>query len=107
MTSTQVTAATSELLARLGRLEERINDIFLAVEKLAVRDAEFDASLRSISEHFSLALAAQAEDFRKSLMELTANPAAQGVHKSSRMAVISRLQSLMACGRSMLFGRPY
>ena len=106
MASASVSAATNDLVARLARLEERMNDVFVAVEKLAIRDAEFDASLRSISEHFSLALAAQAEEFRKSLVALTANPAVDEARNSSLVPTIRRLRDLFALGWSVLLRQP-
>lgn len=106
MTGTQVSAEASELIARLMRLEERMNDVFMAVEKLAIRDAEFDASLRSISEQFSLALAAQAEDFRQSLMALTVNPGVHDVRKPSWTPVITFLRKRLTFVRSIFLRRP-
>jgi seryl-tRNA synthetase len=69
--SPQGVGATDEVVERLIRLEEQMRHIVFAVEKLASRDAELDASFRATSDRFTAALAAQAEVFRESLKEVT------------------------------------
>jgi hypothetical protein len=45
--------------------------VVAAVDRLANRDVELDTSLRTMSDHFTASLAAQAEIFRTSLEETT------------------------------------
>lgn len=60
-----------EVVERLARLEEQMRHVVNAVERLANRDTELDASLRAISDRFNDSLAAQAELFRASLRDVT------------------------------------
>jgi hypothetical protein len=62
---------SDEIIVRLTRLEEQMRYVVTAVEKLASRDAELDASSRAMNERFSMALASQADTFRASLQEVT------------------------------------
>lgn len=60
-----------EVVERLARLEEQMRHVVNAVERLANRDTELDASLRMISDRFNDSLAAQTELFRASLRDVT------------------------------------
>src|SRR5947209_1973887 len=62
--------ASDEVIVRLARLEEQMRHIVHAVEKLANRDAELDASLRAMSDRFTAALADQGETFRESVRQV-------------------------------------
>ena len=64
-------AMTDEVVERLARLEEQMRYVVSAVEKLANRDAELDASLRAISDRFTSALSDQGRVFRESLEKVT------------------------------------
>jgi predicted nuclease with TOPRIM domain len=64
-------SGVEEVVERLARLEEQMRHVATAVEKLANRDAELDASLRAISEHFNASLTSQREMFQASLKEVT------------------------------------
>jgi hypothetical protein len=59
-----------EVVDRLARLEEQMRHVVIALEKLALRDAELDAALRGMSDRFTAALAGQAELFRESLKDV-------------------------------------
>ena len=65
-----LSAISDEVIVRLARLEEQVRHIVTAVEKLANRDAELDASLRAMSDRFTAALAEQAETFRESVRQV-------------------------------------
>lgn len=65
-----ILAVSDEIVDRLARLEEQMRHIANAVEKLANRDAELDASLRAMSDRFTLALAAQSESLRESVRQI-------------------------------------
>ena len=69
--SLPLVAVADELVERLARLEEQMRQVLTAVERLSSRDAELDASLRSMAERFSVALDVQAETFRASLKDVT------------------------------------
>ncbi|MGC8474786.1 MAG: hypothetical protein ACP5NP_00390 [Acetobacteraceae bacterium] len=69
--SLRLVAVADELVERLARLEEQMRQVLSAVERLSSRDAELDASLRSMAERFSAALDVQAETFRASLKDVT------------------------------------
>jgi TolA-binding protein len=69
--SLPLVAVADELVERLARLEEQMRQVLAAVERLSSRDAELDASLRSMAERFSAALDVQAETFRASLKDVT------------------------------------
>ncbi len=60
-----------EIVERLARLEEQVRQLASAVEKLANRDAELDASFRLMSDRFTSSITAQSEVFRSSLEEST------------------------------------
>jgi hypothetical protein len=51
--SPQDVGVTDEVVERLIRLEEQMRHIIWAVEKLASRDAELDASFRATSDRFT------------------------------------------------------
>jgi predicted nuclease with TOPRIM domain len=64
-------AMADELVERLARLEEQMRHVVTAVERLANRDTELDASVRALSDRFTSALSGQAEVLRESLEEVT------------------------------------
>ena len=64
-------AVADEVVERLARLEEQMRHLAVAVDRLASRDAELEASFRAMSDRFASALSGQAEVFRQSLEEVT------------------------------------
>jgi hypothetical protein len=69
--ATPLVAVADEVVERLARLEEQMRHVVSAVEKLANRDAELDASFRAMSDKFSAALTERADMFRESLESVT------------------------------------
>lgn len=99
---TPLLAMADEVVERLARLEEQMRHVVNAVEKLAGRDAELDASLRSMSEKFNEALAAQAETFRISLRDITERFVSREDWSFWKSLLTAALLALLAYGWSDL-----
>lgn len=99
---TPLLAMADEVVERLARLEEQMRHVVNAVEKLAGRDAELDASLRAMSEKFNEALAAQAETFRVSLRDITERFVSREDWSFWKSLLTAALLALLAYGWSAL-----
>ena len=97
-------AVADELVERLARLEEQMRHVVTAVEKLSNRDAELEASLRSLSERFTEALDAQAETFRQSLRDVTEQFVSREDWAFWKSLLTGALLALIAYGWSALIG---
>ena len=101
---TPLLAMADEVVERLARLEEQMRHVVNAVEKLANRDAELDASLRAMSEKFNEALAGQAEMFRTSLRDITERFVSREDWSFWKSLLTAALLALLAYGWSALLG---
>lgn len=101
---TPLLAMADEVVERLARLEEQMRHVVNAVEKLAGRDAELDASLRAMSEKFNEALATQAEMFRVSLRDITERFVSREDWSFWKSLLTAALLALLAYGWSALIG---
>jgi hypothetical protein len=99
---TPLLAMADEVVERLARLEEQMRHVVNAVEKLAGRDAELDASLRAMSEKFNEALGAQAETFRVSLRDITERFVSREDWSFWKSLLTAALLALLAYGWSAL-----
>jgi predicted nuclease with TOPRIM domain len=97
-------AVADELVERLARLEEQMRHVVTAVEKLSNRDAELEASLRSLSERFTEALDAQAETFRQSLRDVTDRFVSREDWAFWKSLLTGAVLALIAYGWSTLIG---
>ena len=95
-------AMADEVVERLARLEEQMRHVVNAVERLADRDTELDASLRAMSEKFNEALAAQAETFRASLRDITERFVSREDWSFWKSLLTAALLALIAYGWSAL-----
>ena len=95
---------TDEVVERLARLEEQMRHVVIAVEKLANRDAELDASLRAMCDRFTSALASQSEMFRASLKEVTQNFVGRDDWAFWKSLLMAALFALMAFSWKTLTG---
>lgn len=100
----QLVAITDELVERLARLEEQMRHVVTAVERLSNRDAELEASLRSLAERFTAALEAQAETFRQSLRDVTEKFVSREDWAFWKSLLTGALLALIAYGWSTLIG---
>ena len=100
----QLVAVADELVERLARLEEQMRHVVTAVEKLSNRDAELEASLRSLSERFTEALDAQAETFRRSLGDVTERFVSREDWAFWKSLLTGAVLALIAYGWSTLIG---
>ncbi len=100
----QLVAITDELVERLARLEEQMRHVVTAVEKLSNRDAELEASLRSLAERFTAALEGQAETFRQSLRDVTEKFVSREDWAFWKSLLTGALLALIAYGWSTLIG---
>jgi hypothetical protein len=99
MTTPQAPVTTSDLVVRLTRLEERMQQVVTAIEKLAKRDAEFEDALRAMSDRFNITMSAQAEAFCNSLLRTTVTAAAVRVEPVfRRRSLIIFLRQLFVYG---------
>ncbi len=99
---TPLLAMADEVVERLARLEEQMRHVVNAVEKLAGRDAELDASLRTVAEKFNEALTAQAESFRVSLHDVTERFVSREDWSFWKSLLTAALLALLAYGWSAL-----
>ena len=97
-------AVADDIIERLARLEEQMRHAVAALEKLSSRDAELDASLRSMSERFSEALSLQAETFRESLRDVTERFVSREDWSFWKGLLTAALVALIAYGWSALIG---
>jgi hypothetical protein len=97
-------AVADEVVDRLARLEEQMRQVAAAVEKLAARDAELDASFRAMSDRLSGAMSAQAEMFRASLEETTAKFVSREDWAFWKSLLTAALLAFIAFGWSSLIG---
>jgi hypothetical protein len=95
---------TDELVDRLARLEEQMRYVVTAVERLANRDAELDASLRAMYERFSAAITAQGDTFRQSLQDVTGKSVSREDWAFWKSLLTASLLALLAYGWSALLG---
>ncbi|MGA9865693.1 MAG: hypothetical protein WBQ75_04555 [Acetobacteraceae bacterium] len=101
---TPLLAMADEVVERLARLEEQMRHVVNAVEKLANRDAELDASLRAMSEKFNDSLAAQAEMFRASLRDITERFVSREDWSFWKNLLTAALLGLLAYGWTAVLG---
>ncbi len=97
-------AMADEVVERLARLEEQMRHVVSAVERLANRDAELDASLRAMSDQFTSALSGQAEMFRDSLKEVTENFVSRDDWAFWKSLLTAAFLALIAFGWNALVG---
>src|SRR5271166_1601044 len=97
-------AVADEVVERLARLEEQMRHVAAAVEKLAARDAELDASFRAMSDRFTAALAGQAEAFRESLKEVTEKFVSRDDWAFWKALLSTALLALIAFGWNAILG---
>lgn len=91
-----------EVVERLARLEEQMHHVLSAVERLANRDTELDASLWAISDRFNDSLTAQAELLRASLRDVTERFVSREDWSFWRNLLTAALFALVAYGWSSL-----
>lgn len=103
-TTAGLAAMTDEVVDRLARLEEQMRQVVTAVERLASRDAELDASFRAMSERFSSSMSAQAELFRTSLEETSKRFVSRDDWAFWKSLLTAALLALLAYGWSSLTG---
>lgn len=97
-------AMADEVVERLARLEEQMRHVVLAVEKLANRDTELDASLRAMSDRFNAALTAQSEVFRDSLKDVTDKFVSREDWAFWKSLLTAALVALIAYGWNAIIG---
>ena len=102
--SAGLVAVADEVVDRLARLEEQMRQVAAAVEKLANRDAELDASFRAMSDRFTTAMATQAEMFRASLEDTTKKFVSREDWAFWKSLLTAALLALLAYGWSNLAG---
>jgi predicted nuclease with TOPRIM domain len=95
---------TDELVERLARLEEQMRQVLVAVERLSNRDAELEASLRTLADRFSAALDTQAETFRQSLRDVTDKFVSREDWAFWKSLLTAALLALLAYGWTALIG---
>jgi hypothetical protein len=100
-------AVADEVVDRLARLEEQMRQVVVAVDKLANRDAELDASFRAMSDRFTAGMTAQAEMFRASLEETTKKFVSREDWAFWKTLLTAALLALLAYGWSNLTGAPH
>jgi hypothetical protein len=96
--------ASDEVIVRLARLEEQMRHIVNAVEKLANRDAELDASLRAMSDRFTAALAVQGETFRESVRQVCEKCVSRDDWTFWKNLLMGAFIALIAFGWNVLIG---
>ncbi len=100
-------AVADEVVDRLARLEEQMRQVVVAVDKLANRDTELDASFRAMSDRFSASLGSQAEIFRSSLEETTKKFVSREDWAFWKSLLTAALLAMIAYGWSNLTGMPH
>ena len=105
MNTAPLAAMADEVVERLARLEEQMRHVVIAVEKLSNRDAELDASLRAMSDRFSVSLATQAETFREAIHDITEKFVSREDWAFWKSLLTGAILALIAYGWTALIGR--